>query len=162
MFRQPNSNVVFMNNNMHNNNRPFNNLNNMPMIPQSINVRNNMVNNNPFQNQSGTTTLKRDLKLNKIVAIGSMLPMNNCREIYTDKEYDVITEICVTALKAEVENIAKFCSEKIKEKIKGQWFVLVQEVKDNNSEFSFTKINFKNILSFQYSDKIFYISCLNR
>ena len=163
MFPQPNNNIVIiMNNNMVNKNLPFNNINNMPMIPQSINIRNNMMNNNQFQNQGGTTTLRRDIKLNKIIEIGSMFPINNCREIYTDKEYDEITQICVTALREKVENIAKFCSEKIKEKFKGQWFVLVQEAKDKNSEFSFTRINFKNILSFQYSDKIFYISCLNK
>ena len=150
MLLNQNNNAFFMNNNnVIINKSPFNNM-----------MNNNINNNNQFQIKNGTTTFKRDLKLNKILEIGSMIPINNCRDI-TDKEYDEITQTCVTAVRENVENISKFCTEKIKQKLKGQWFVLIQDVNDN-SEFSFTKIQFKNILSFQYCDKIFYISRLNK
>ena len=166
MFQQPNNNAFFMNNNMVNNKFQFNNINNnMPIMPQPMNNRNMMMNDNQLLSQNKDTltqTLKRDLKLNKIIEIGSMIPLNNCRDIYTDKEYDEITQVCVNAIREKVENISKYCTEKIKEKLKGQWFVLVSEDTDINFEFGFTQINFKNILSFQYNNKIFYISCLNR
>ncbi len=151
MLLNQNNNAFFMNNNnVIINKSPFNNM-----------MNNNINNNNQFQIKNGTTTFKRDLKLNKILEIGSMIPINNCIGLYTDKEYDEITQTCVTAVRENVENISKFCTEKIKQKLKGQWFVLIQDV-NNNSEFSFTKIQFKNILSFQYCDKIFYISRLNK
>ena len=152
MLLNQNNNAFFMNNNnVIINKSPFNNM-----------MNNNINNNNQFQIKNGTTTtFKRDLKLNKILEIGSMIPINKCRDIYNDKEYDEITQTCVTAVRENVENISKFCTEKIKQKLKGQWFVLIQDV-NNNSEFSFTKIQFKNILSFQYYDKIFYISRLNK
>ena len=151
MLLNQNNNAFFMNNNnVIINKSPFNNM-----------MNNNINNNNQFQIKNGTTTFRRDLKLNKILEIGSMIPINNCSDIYTDKEYDEITQTCVTAVRENVENISKFCTEKIKQKLKGQWFVLIQDV-NNNSEFSFTKIQFKNILSFQYCDKIFYISRLNK
>ena len=152
MLLHQNNNAFFMNNNnVIINKSPFNNM-----------MNNNINNNNQFQIKNGTTTtFKRDLKLNKILEIGSMIPINKCRDIYNDKEYDEITQTCVTAVRENVENISKFCTEKIKQKLKGQWFVLIQDV-NNNSEFSFTKIQFKNILSFQYYDKIFYISRLNK
>ena len=152
MLLNQNNNAFFMNNNnVIINKSPFNNM-----------MNNNINNNNQFQIKNGTTTtFKRDLKLNKILEIGSMIPINKCKDIYNDKEYDEITQTCVTAVRENVENISKFCTEKIKQKLKGQWFVLIQDV-NNNSEFSFTKIQFKNILSFQYCDKIFYISRLNK
>ena len=152
MLLNQNNNAFFMNNNnVIINKSPFNNM-----------MNNNINNNNQFQIKNGTTTtFKRDLKLNKILEIGSMIPINKCKDIYNDKEYDEITQTCVTAVRENVENISKFCTEKIKQKLKGQWFVLIQDV-NNNSEFSFTKIQFKNILSFQYYDKIFYISRLNK
>ena len=152
MLLHQNNNAFFMNNNnVIINKSPFNNM-----------MNNNINNNNQFQIKNGTTTtFKRDLKLNKILEIGSMIPINKCKDIYNDKEYDEITQTCVTAVRENVENISKFCTEKIKQKLKGQWFVLIQDV-NNNSEFSFTKIQFKNILSFQYYDKIFYISRLNK
>ena len=168
MFPQSNNNAFF-NNNMVNNKFQFNNINNnMPIMPQPMNNRNIMMNDNQLLSQNKDTltqTLKRDLKLNKIIEIGSMIPLNNCEDIwdiYTDKEYNEITQVCVNAIREKVENISKYCAEKIKEKLKGQWFVLVSEDTDINFEFGFTKINFKNILSFQYNNKIFYISCLNR
>ena len=152
MLLNQNNNAFFMNNNnVIINKSPFNNM-----------MNNNINNNNQFQIKNGTTTtFKRDLKLNKILEIGSMIPINKCIDMYTDEEYDEITQTCVTAVRENVENISKFCTEKIKQKLKGQWFVLIQDV-NNNSEFSFTKIQFKNILSFQYCDKIFYISRLNK
>ena len=147
LLHQNNNNAIFMNNNkVIINKSPFS----------------NMQNNNEFQIKNGTTTFKRDLKLNKIMEIGSMTPINNCKDIYTDKEYDEITQTCVTAVRENVKNIPKFCTERIKEKLEGQWFVLVQYADDKNLEFSFTKMQFKNILSFQYRDKIFYVSCLNK
>ena len=157
---------MLLHQNYNNNNAFFMNNNNViinrsPFINNNM-MNNNMMNNNQFQIKNGTTTFKRDLKLNKILEIGSMIPINNCNGLYTDKEYDEITQTCVTAVRENVENISKFCTERIKEKLKGQWFVLIQDANNKNSEFSFTKINFKNILSFQYSDKIFYISRLNK
>ena len=157
---------MLLHQNYNNNNAFFINNNNViinrsPFINNNM-MNNNMMNNNQFQIKNGTTTFKRDLKLNKILEIGSMIPINNCSGLYTDKEYDEITQTCVTAVRENVENISKFCTERIKEKLKGQWFVLIQDANNKNSEFSFTKINFKNILSFQYSDKIFYISRLNK
>ena len=152
MLLNQNNNAFFMNNNnVIINKSPFNNM-------MNNNINNN---NNQFQIKNGTTTFKRDLKLNKILEIGSMIPINKCIDMYTDEEYDEITQTCVTAVRENVENISKFCTEKIKQKLKGQWFVLIQDV-NNNSEFSCTKIQFKNILSFQYYDKIFYISRLNK
>ena len=127
--------------NIMNNNNNFQN--NMPQLP------------NPTQSKMSNSAKK----LNKIIRIESVIRINKSKYI-NDEQYDVITQICSDALNEEKINnneIAIYCTEKIKKKIKGQWFVLIQNVDDNNFDFGFSKIKFENILIFKYREKIIYI-----
>ena len=161
MFAQNNN---FMNmNNMNSNNFQLNN-NFNPQMNQ-LQIFNNMNNNNMNSNQNNqNNSNNKDLKLNKIIGIESMIPINNCKHKYNNKEYDEITQACITAIKQKeeikIKNISEFCVEKIKEKLKGQWFVLVQDINEQNLEFGFSLIKNKDILSFRYSNNIFYVSRL--
>ena len=161
MFAQNNN---FMNmNNMNSNNFQLNN-NFNPQMNQ-LQIFNNMNNNNMNNNQNNqNNSNNKDLKLNKIIGIESMIPINNCKHKYNNKEYDEITQACITAIKQKeeikIKNISEFCVEKIKEKLKGQWFVLVQDINEQNLEFGFSLIKNKDILSFRYSNNIFYVSRL--
>ena len=169
MFPHNNNNNFMNNNNMINNNnfQPFQpqNLPNIQQPMSSINNNMNMLNNdfsninNPNSNQNKIKDPKH-LKLNKIVQIESALPIYNFK--YNDKEFDVITQICITAVRDNLDDIANFCSEKIKEKLKGQWFVLVRDKNIENFEYCFSHIKNKDILIFQFREKIFYVSSLNK
>ena len=167
MFPHNNNNNFMNNNNMINNNnfQPFQSQN-LPNIQQPMpSINNNMLNNdfsninNPNSNQNKIKDPKH-LKLNKIVQIESALPIYNFK--YNDKEFDVITQICITAVRDNLDDIANFCSEKIKEKLKGQWFVLVRDKNIENFEYCFSHIKNKDILIFQFREKIFYVSSLNK
>ena len=167
MFPHNNNNNFMNNNNMINNNnfQPFQSQN-LPNIQQPMSsINNNMLNNdfsninNPNSNQNKIKDPKH-LKLNKIVQIESALPIYNYK--YNDKEFDVITQICITAVRDNLDDIANFCSEKIKEKLKGQWFVLVRDKNIENFEYCFSHIKNKDILIFQFREKIFYVSSLNK
>ena len=166
MFAQNNN---FMNmNNMNSNNFQFINnfnpqMNQSPMI-NNMNGGNMIMNNNQSNQNNQNNSNNKDLKLNKIIGIESMIPINNCKHKYNNKEYDEITQACITAIKQKeeikIKNISEFCVEKIKEKLKGQWFVLVQDINEQNLEFGFSLIKNKDILSFRYSNNIFYVSRL--
>ena len=171
-----NNNMQFNNNqfnqinNFQLNNMPFNNNNfGSPMIQQNqiFNMNNNIINNMPqnFPNMNNNNGMlmqpNKDIKLNKILNISSIIPINKCKDKYTEKQFDEITKICMVALKDNVDDLPKFCVEKIKEKLKGQWFVLVRNIKDNNFEFGFSlQIKYKDIIIFRCCDIIFYVSSL--
>ena len=148
------NNNMMINNNMMNNNMMANN--NM--------MNNNMMNNNmPFQvsnfNKNIMVHKKESLKLNKIKKIESMQFINKCQDKYTEQELDIIIKTCMTAVKEKINDLPKFCAEKIKEKLKGQWLVLIQDKNNKNFEFGFSShINYKDMIIFQYDNKIFYLS----
>ena len=165
----PNNNFMNMNmNDINGNNFQFNNFNLNMKLPLMFNSNNsnssdNMVKNFNQNNQNDNENNK-DKKLNKIIGIESMVPINKCKHKYNNKEYDEITQACITAIKQKeeikIKNISKFCVEKIKEKLKGQWFVFVQDTNEQNIEFGFSLIENKDILSFRYNNNIFYVSRL--
>ena len=169
MFMQNNN---FMNmNDMNINNFQSNNFNLHMNQPQMFNFMSNdnnankvMNNTKNNQNDKKDDKDKKDMKLNKIIGIESMIPINNCKHKYNNKEYDEITQACITAIKQKeeikIKNIAKFCIQKIKEKLKGQWFVFVQDQSEQNLEFGFSLIKNKDILSFRYNNNIFFVSRL--
>ena len=159
------------NNNMGFNNMQFNQNNNFnfPMMqqPQMLNMNSNnmMMNNMPqnFPNMNNNMLMEpnKDIKLNKLLNIASVIPINKCSDKYSDKEFDEIIQVCMVAIKDKVEDLPKFCVEKIKEKLKGQWFVLVSDINDKNFEFGFSlQINVKDIIIFRCGNKIFYVSSI--
>ena len=157
----PPNNFNNMNNNMMFNNNPNFNLN-QPMFNMNNNIMPNQINPNNPNSQD-----VKKIKLNKIIKIESMIPLKKYSDKYSDKEFDEITQICMTALKeyenGKIKDLTKFCTEKIKEKLNGQWFILIQEQNNNNLEFGFSQKDFfKNIIIFKYSDKIFYVSSLKK
>ena len=165
MFMQNNNFMVM--NDMNRNNFPFHNFNpNMNQPPMFNNMDNgnnddvNMFMNNNQNNKKDN----KDVKLNKIIGIESMIPINKCKHKYKNNEYDEITQACITGIKQKeeikIKEIAKFCVQKIKEKLKGQWFVFVQDTNEQNVEFGFSLIKYKDILSFRYNNYIFYVSRL--
>ena len=165
-----NNNMQFNpNNNLQFNNMPFNNNFGAPIQNQIFNMNNNMIMNNmpqnfPNMNNNNGMLIQpsKDIKLNKILNISSIIPINKCKDKYTEKQFDEITKICMVALKDNVDDLPKFCVEKIKEKLKGQWFVLVRNIKDNNNfEFGFSlQIKYKDIIIFRCCDIIFYVSSI--
>ena len=142
----------------------FNNMNNNMMDNNNMMMNNNMIPNLPIVNGIISQQKKQEkYKLNTIQKIESLIPLNKCQDKYNDNEYDIITKICSTAVNDKVNNITNFCVEKIKDKLKGQWFVLIQDSKDLNFEFGFSqKIHLKDIIIFRYHDKTFYVHCLNK
>ena len=173
-----NNNMGFNNNNMQfnqnsnnlpfNNNIQFNNNFNFPMMNQqmiNMNINNMMMNNmhQNFPNMNNNMLIEpnKDIKLNKLLNIASVIPINKCSDKYSDKEFDEIIQVCMVAIKDKVEDLPKFCVEKIKEKLKGQWFVLVSDINDKNFEFGFSlQINVKDIIIFRCGNKIFYVSSI--
>ena len=159
-----NNNVIINNNIMNNNMMINNNMMNNNMMANNNMMNNNMMNNNmPFQvsnfNKNIMVHKKESLKLNKIKKIESMQFINKCQDKYTEQELDIIIKNCMTAVKEKINDLPKFCAEKIKEKLKGQWLVLIQDKNNKNFEFGFSShINYKDMIIFQYDNKIFYLS----
>ena len=167
----PNNNLQLM---KHNSMPEFKSNNNMKMnsnmmANNNVIINNNMMNNNmmnnnmPFQvsnfNKNIMVHKKESLKLNKIKKIESMQFINKCQDKYTEQELDIIIKTCMTAVKEKINDLPKFCAEKIKEKLKGQWLVLIQDKNNKNFEFGFSShINYKDMIIFQYDNKIFYLS----
>ena len=164
------NNMQFNQNNnfQFNNNIQFNNNFNFPMMNQqmiNMNINNMMMNNmhQNFPNMNNNMLIEpnKDIKLNKLLNIASVIPINKCSDKYSDKEFDEIIQVCMVAIKDKVEDLPKFCVEKIKEKLKGQWFVLVSDINDKNFEFGFSlQINVKDIIIFRCGNKIFYVSSI--
>ena len=141
----------------------FNNMNNNMLNNNNMMMNNNMINFSNVNEIISQQKKQEKYKLNMIQKIESLIPLNKCQDKYKDKEYDIITNICITAVIDKVNDITNFCVEKIKDKLKGQWFVLIQDSKDNNFEFGFSpKINLRDIIIFRYNDKTFYVHCLNK
>ena len=175
-----NNNLMMMNNPiMMNNINPMmmNNINPMmmnninPMMMNNINPmmmnHNPMMMNNNIPSQFNNINVNmiqqknEDKNLNKIQEIVSLQFINKCNDKYTEDQLDKIIQICLTAVRDKINDLPKFCAEKIKEKLKGQWLVLIQDINNNNFEFSFSsQIKYKDMIIFKYIDKIFYISSL--
>ena len=147
-----------------------NNMNNMNMINNNFFPNNLMNNFNPmnqriFSNNNFPVNIKinscpnnNSKKLNQIIGIESVIPINIVpKNIISEHEYDVITQVCIEAIKEKRKNVTQYCTQKIMNKINGQWFILICHIKDNNFEFKFSKIKEENILIFQYSEKIVYV-----
>ena len=159
-----NNNFQFNNNMQFNQNNNFNfPMMNQQMINMNINnmMMNNMHQNFPNMNNNMLIEPNKDIKLNKLLNIASVIPINKCSDKYSDKEFDEIIQVCMVAIKDKVEDLPKFCVEKIKEKLKGQWFVLVSDINDKNFEFGFSlQINDKDIIIFRCGNKICYVSSI--
>ena len=165
--------IQLMNFNMRNNNKIMseqNNMNSMNNMNNHFIFNNGMNNINPmnqrsFSNNNFPGNIKynscpnyNSKKLNQIIGIESVIPINIVpKNIISEHEYDVITQVCIEAIKEKRKDITQYCTQKIMNKINGQWFILICDIKDNNFEFKFSKIKEKNILIFQYREKIVYI-----
>ena len=159
-------NPMYMNNgnmmNMNMNNMNFmNNMNNMNMQMMMMMMKNKqLMNNMQFNNQNQMIQYQKNnnKKLNQIVGIESVIPIQTTsKDIIDDKQYDIITQICVEAIKDKKKDIASYCTEKIMNKLKGQWFVLIHNSNEDNFEFRFSKFQYKKLLIFQYGEKIVYV-----
>ena len=156
-----NNNLMMMNNPMmmNNINPMMNNINPMMMNHNPMMMNNNMP---PQFNNINVNMLrqkKEDENLNKIQEIASLQFINKCNDKYTEDQLDKIIQICLTAVRDKINDLPKFCAEKIKEKLKGQWLVLIQDKNNKNFEFGFSShINYKDMIIFQYDNKIFYLS----
>ena len=160
-----NMNGINMNMNMPNQINMMNFMNNNFMYPHlmQINQMNQMMlkmkNNQNFEINSQSS----NEKLTQIVGLETVVAINPCKHKYTDEIYQKITEICINAIKdknIDRKDIAIYCAEKIKEKLKGQWFVLIQNEKDQNFDFRFSLINFYDMIIFKYRENYIYVSQL--
>ncbi len=144
-------------------NSNFGNLKLMQMNNQLIQMNqifNNMNINNITYN---TNTNLNDEKLNQIVGLESVILINLCKDKYSDEKYQEISHICVNTIKddnIDRNNIAIYCAEKLKMKFKGQWFVLIQNEKDQNFDFRFSNINLGDMIIFKYKENYIYVSQL--
>ena len=144
-------------------NSNFGNLKLMQMNNQLIQMNqifNNMNINNITYN---TNTNLNDEKLNQIVGLESVILINLCKDKYSDEKYQEISHICVNTIKddnIDRNNIAIYCAEKLKMKFKGQWFVLIQNEKDQNFDFRFSNINLGYMIIFKYKENYIYVSQL--
>ena len=157
------NNPMILNNNLMMMNNPImmNNINPMMMNHNPMMMNNNMPSQFNNINVNMLRQKKEDENLNKIQEIASLQFINKCNDKYTEDQLDKIIQICLTAVRDKINDLPKFCAEKIKEKFKGQWLVLIQDINNNNFEFSFSsQIKYKDMIIFKYIDKIFYISSL--
>ena len=157
------NNPMILNNNLMMMNNPImmNNINPMMMNHNPMMMNNNMPSQFNNINVNMLRQKKEDENLNKIQEIASLQFINKCNDKYTEDQLDKIIQICLTAVRDKINDLPKFCAEKIKEKLKGQWLVLIQDINNNNFEFSFSsQIKYKDMIIFKYIDKIFYISSL--
>ena len=157
------NNPMILNNNLMMMNNPImmNNINPMMMNHNPMMMNNNMPSQFNNINVNMLRQKNEDLNLNKIQEIASLQFINKCNDKYTEDQLDKIIQICLTAVRDKINDLPKFCAEKIKEKLKGQWLVLIQDINNNNFEFSFSsQIKYKDMIIFKYIDKIFYISSL--
>ena len=158
-----NINNINMINNMNMNNENFIQMMMMKNKQLMNNMNNNMnnINNMQFNSQNQMMQYQKNnnnKKLNQIVGIESVIPIQTTsKDIIDDKQYDIITQICVEAIKDKKKDIASYCTEKIMNKLKGQWFVLIHNSNEDNFEFRFSKFQYKKLLIFQYGEKIVYV-----
>ena len=130
-------------------------------INQNSNLKYNMIKNNHINNNINNNNIQ-EKKLNQIVGIESVIPIHvPSKKVINEHEYDIITQICVEAIKNKRDDITQYCTEKIIDKIKGQWFILIHNYNDNNYEFKFSKIKDNNILIFKFREKIIYVCRIN-
>jgi hypothetical protein len=162
------NNNIFMNNNMNNNminnmfmnNNMLNNMNNNNISNKNCNINGSIKNDDMAicAAQMDKSKNKKEKKLNQIIKIESVIPIQTPK--MDNNEYDVITQICVDAVKQKVEDMAIYCTEKINKKLEKQCFVLIQKKNDQNFDFSFSNVKFEDFLIFNYSDTIFYVKLL--
>ena len=142
-------------NSMYNNQISFNNMSSNPNFGNFV-LNNALIQKNIQNNNTG------DAKLNNLTNLDSINIIKRCKNKYDDKVYDEITRICNIGLIAqnEIKDIAGYCACKIKEKFRGQWFVMIQDLSspNNNFEFRFTQFKEDDMIIFQCSDKIFYVA----
>ena len=124
---------------------------------------NNTTNTTKNKNITGMNNheIQKSNELDQIISIESVIPLKIVsKNIINDEQYDVITQICVDAIKEKKEDLALYCTEKIQEKIKGQWFVFINDINADNYEFKFSNIKWVNTLVFRYKKKIIYVNRL--
>ena len=160
---------INMNNNMNNNNINLfmwnNFLNNNFFNPQ---FNNQIMQMNQMMNQMNANNLNMKInsnlcveKLNQIVGLETVTSINPCKHKYNDKIYQKITDICIKAIKdnnIDRKNIAIYCVEKLKKDLKGQWFVLIQNINDQNFDFGFSMIKFDEMIIFKFREYYIYVS----
>jgi len=127
---------------------------NQMMSNMNMNINNSNFNINSKYNNE---------KLSQIVSLETVMPIHPCKDKYNDKQYQIITDICINAIKdnnIDRKDIAIYCAEKIKMKLKGQWFVLIQNINEQNFDFRFSTIKFDDLIIFKYKENYIYVSQL--
>ena len=151
-MNMPNQILNFMNKN-------FMNPGELLQIIQMNQMMSKMNNNKNFEINSQSN----GEKLNQIVGLESVLAINPCKHKYTEETYQNITKICIEVIKdhnIDRKDIAIYCAENIKKQLKGHWFVLIQNEKDQNFDFRFSMINFYDMIIFKYKENYIYVSQL--
>ena len=160
-----NMNGINMNMNMPNQISMMNFMNNYFMDPKLFQIMqmnqmmSKMKNNKNFEINSQLS----GEKLNQIKGLETVSPINPCKDKYSDEIYLKITNICINAINdnnIDRKDIAIYCAEKIKMHLKGHWFVLIQNEKDQNFDFRFSMINFNEMIIFKYKGNYIYVSQL--
>ena len=160
-----NMNGINMNMNMPNKISMMNFINNNfmnPNLKQLMQMKQMMFKMNNNQNFEINSQSNNE-KLTQIVGLETVVAINPCKHKYTDEIYQKITENCIKAIKEnnfDRKDIAIYCAETIKKELKGHWFVLIQNEKDQNFDFRFSMINFYDMIIFKYRENYIYVSQL--
>ena len=164
-----NMNGFNMNMNMINQINMWNLLNNNFMNPKLFQMNNQIMQMNQMMSKINANknfhinTNFSDEKLNQIVGLETVLLINLGKYKNNVEIYQEITKICINTIKddnIDRKDIAIYCAENLKMNLKGQWFVLIQNIKDQNFDFRFSTINFGDMTIFKYKDYYIYVSQL--
>lgn len=148
------------------NNNHLNNLN------YSINQQNNIEYKNYFNTQEIHINNWPNQQNNIYNIINDNIPNYYIRKskgiLYNDQITTFIIKICKKAIenciKSKDENIKKiqanYIMKYLKELIKGEWFVLICEMSQDNFDFKFTHINEEDIIVFRYKNYEIYMCLL--
>ena len=74
-----------------------------------------------------------------------------------DKEFQDITSTCIELQDKHVVPMAGMCTKKIKEKIRGEWYVFVCPESEKNYDFYLSFVDKGKYLTFKYGSNVFHV-----
>ena len=78
-----------------------------------------------------------------------------------DKEYQDITSACIEVQSKNPTPISQMCIQKIKEKVRGEWYVFVCPDTETNFDFYLSFVDGGKYLTFKYGTNEFHVCGLN-